>query len=361
MTEAPGPNEMRNPLARQELQRAAIWLSLIAGMALIVLLIQPLLLVLGAIVLATILDGGTRLLGRVLPIARGWRLALILLIGVGLLAWTVMFAGSQLAGQASQLQQVVITQINHLLGWAAAHGLAHVTFNPEQVLRYVMGSMGQVTAAVGSVVGSVTSFVMIMVLGIFIAMEPRLYERGFAWLLPMAHRDHFYDVTAAMAHSLRRLMAGRLLGMAVEGLSTWILLGIYGIPMAPLLGIITGLLVFIPNIGAITSGVLMVLVGFSTGVNGGLYALAVYLVVQTIDGYIIVPMVARRTVDLAPALVLGAQLLLGALLGIMGLALADTIVAMIKVALEKNAERNRSRAKAAATRAAAASKKKEAE
>jgi predicted PurR-regulated permease PerM len=57
--------------------------------------------------------------------------------------------------------------------------------------------------------------------------------------------------------------------------------------------------------------------------------------VQIIDGYVIVPMVAKRSVDLAPALVLGAQLLFGALFGIMGLALADPIVAMIKVLLEE--------------------------
>ena len=73
---------------------------------------------------------------------------------------------------------------------------------------------------------------------------------------------------------------------------------------------------------------------------------------QTVDGYLIVPMVAKQTVDLAPALVLGAQILFGTLLGIMGLFLADPIVAMIKVALEREAERNagaRDKRKAART------------
>jgi predicted PurR-regulated permease PerM len=65
--------------------------------------------------------------------------------------------------------------------------------------------------------------------------------------------------------------------------------------------------------------------------------------VQTVDGYLIVPMVAKRAVDLAPALVLGAQILFGALFGILGLALADPIIAMIKVALERQSERNEAR------------------
>jgi predicted PurR-regulated permease PerM len=339
MAQTPGPNELRNPLARQELLKASIWIGLAALLAIAWLVAQPILLIFAAIVFAAMLDGGTRLLGRVLPIGRGWRLAIVLVAAVGFLGWTVMFAGTQLAAQANQLQQVIVAQVNNLIALAKQYGVADINFDPQKALEYLAGSMGQVTAAVGTVIGGLTSLFLIFVLGIYFAIEPRLYERGLAWMLPSRSRAHFYDVTAEMGRTLRRLMAGRLLGMVIEGVGTGVLLAIYGIPMAALLGIITGLLVFIPNIGAIISGVLMVLVGFSTGVNGGLYALAVYIVVQTVDGNIIVPMVAKRTVDLAPALVLGAQLLFGALFGILGLALADPIVAMIKVALEKNAAR----------------------
>ncbi len=339
MSEAPGPNELRNPLVRQELQKALVWIGLVVAVLLIWFLAQPLLLILAAIVFAATLDGGTRLLGRVLPIGRGWRLSIVLFMSVGFLVWVVMFAGSEIAGQAAELQRVLLLQVDRLMALARREGVEIPNFDPGQLLDYAAGSVGRVTAAVTGFLGGLTSLFLIFVLGIFIAMEPRLYERGFAWMLPSRERAHFYDVAGAMGYNLRRLMAGRLLGMLVEGVATWILLGIYGIPMAALLGIITGLLVFIPNIGAILSGVLMVLVGFSMGTDAGLYALGVYLVVQTVDGYIIVPMVAKRTVDLAPALVLGAQLLFGALFGIMGLALADPIVAMIKTFLEKSADR----------------------
>ena len=353
MSLQPGPNEMRDPFVRREVQRAGIWIAMVCAVALAWMLAQPLLLIVAAIVFATMLDGGTRLLGRVLPIGRGWRLTLVLLTAVGFLIWTMVFAGQQLIGQAAELQATLFTQIERLVAWARLHGAGDVQFEPNQLLQYALGSVGRVTAAVGSVVGGFTTLSMIFVLGIFLAMEPRLYERGVAWLLPTRERLHFHDVAAAMGYTLRRLMAGRLLGMLVEGIATWILLAAYGIPMAALLGILTGLLVFIPNIGAILSGVLMVLVGFSVGVDSGLYALGVYAVVQTIDGYVIVPMVAKRTVDLAPALVLGAQLLFGALFGILGLALADPIVAMIKVALEKNAERGADRAAGVAVPATA--------
>ena len=109
--------------------------------------------------------------------------------------------------------------------------------------------------------------------------------------------------------------------------------------MAALLGLLTGLLAFVPNIGAIVSGILMVAVGFSAGPDQGVWAIVTYLFVQNVDGYLVVPYIARRTVDLAPALVLAAQLLFGALFGIMGLLLADPIVATIKVSLEEWSKR----------------------
>ena len=110
--------------------------------------------------------------------------------------------------------------------------------------------------------------------------------------------------------------------------------------MAALLGLLTGLLAFLPNIGAIVSGVLMVAVGFSAGTEAGLWAIFVYFFVQNVDGYLVVPYIARRTVDLAPALVLAAQLHLRApCSGSLGLLLADPIVASVKVALEELSKR----------------------
>jgi predicted PurR-regulated permease PerM len=151
----------------------------------------------------------------------------------------------------------------------------------------------------------------------------------------MRSRHTFYGIMDAVGATLRRLLFGRIVGMVVEGLFTWAMLWFGGVPMAALLGLLTGVLAFIPNIGAIVSGVLMVAVGFSAGSSQGVWAIITYFAVQNIDGYLILPYIARRTVDLAPAVVLAAQFLLGALFGFLGLLLADTIVAAIKVTLQK--------------------------
>ena len=345
--ELPGPNELRDPVTRHELKKAFVWVGVVGGVALMIFLSQPLLLIFGGVVFAAMLDGGTRLLGRILPIGRGWRLMMVVVCVLAFLAWVVFLTGSTLADQFDTLRATVTGQFQRVIAFANAQHLIDTSPASQQTTeigKQVMGSIGRVTSYVGTAVGAVTSGVMIAVIGVFLAMEPRLYERGVAWMFPVDNRLQLYATLQQMGHTLRRLMAGRLLGMAFEGVFVWLLLMIGGVPMATLLGVLAGLLAFLPNIGAIVTGILIIVVGFSGGTSMGFYATGVYLAVQLIDGYIVVPTVAKRSVDLAPALVLGAQLLLGAAFGLLGLMFADPVVAMIKVGLEQGSKRSAERA-----------------
>ena len=332
-TERPGPAEFRDPLVRREMQRAAVWFGIAIAIAGVIYLSQPLLLIVGGLLFAVLLDGGVRLLGRWLPIPRGWRLLIVLVIGFGFLGWVVWFAGTAIAAQFEALRDVVTAQLHRLLDFAASLGL----IPKGEVTRVdggtMLGGVGRLTSALGSVVGAIASFVAMIVIGIFLASEPRLYDRGIAWMLPLRHRAGFYRIAEHAGFTLRRLLFGRMIAMVFEGVFTWFMLAVGGIPMAGLLGLVTGVLAFIPNIGAITSGVLMVAVGFSAGPQQGVYAVFVYFYVQNIDGYLVVPYIARRTVDLAPAVVLAMQLLMGALFGILGVLFADPILATLKVVL----------------------------
>ncbi|MEO6091768.1 MAG: AI-2E family transporter [Novosphingobium sp.] len=337
---AAGPTDIRDPLLRHEAKRAFVWIGLISLVALAVFLSQSLLVIFGGMVMAALVDGGARLLGRMLAIGRGWRVTIVLILTTVFLVWLAYFAGSQIAAQAAELPATIKAQSGRALDWLHARGLGIGVGSVEGMLQQAIGGIGQVTRAVGGILGGLGTMLLIVVLGIYFAIEPKLYQRGVAWMLPRDQRPWFDDTAQQMGSALRRLLAGRLLGMLAEGIATWLLLQIYGVPMAALLGLITGLLAFLPNIGAPISGAIMVLVGFSGGGNMGLYTMMVYFVVQTVDGYVIVPMIARRTVDLPPALVLGAQLIMGVLFGILGLVLADPLVVMIKVWLQRRAERN---------------------
>ena len=333
------PNEIRDPQVREEIKRAFVWLGMASGIALVVLLVQPLLIILAGLVFASMLDGGVRLLGRVLPIGRGWRLLIVCVATILFLVGTFYLTGVQVAEQVNQLRATLEAQAVRVTAWATSQGLMPGASDISGLARQALGSVGRLTSWVGTALGALTTMFMIMVIGLFVAMDPRVYERGLQWLVPQDHRDEFAVTVRRMGHTLRRLLAGRLLGMLAEGILTWIALMIGGVPMAMILGILTGLLAFIPNIGAFISGVLMVAVGFSAGVETGLWAIATYFIVQTFDGYVLLPLVAKKTVDMPPALTLGTQLLASALFGILGLALADPITAMAKAALERRGER----------------------
>ena len=334
------PTRISDAQLRFEAKRAFVWTAVVGLVILAVYISQSLLVIFGAMVFASMIDGGARLLGRAIKIGRTWRVGIVLALTVAFFYWLGTYAGSQISREAAQLPQIIEAQIGQTFTWLDAQGFAIKQNDIQNMAGNLMSGVGTVTRAIGGIFGGVTTLLLIVIIGIYIAMEPDLYERGVAWMLPNQQRSDFYITASKMGGAMRRLMAGRLVGMVFEGVFTWALLSFYGVPMAALLGILTGLLAFVPNLGALISGVLMVLVGFSGGTDMGLYTIFVYFLVQTFDGYVIIPLIAKKTVDLAPALVLAAQLIMGILFGILGLFLADPMMAMIKVMLERRSEQN---------------------
>ena len=334
------PTYISSPRLRVEAQKALIWVGVIGLAALTVYISQSLLVIFAALVFASMIDGGARLIGRYLAIPRTLRIAMVLLLAVAFLVWLGYFAGSQIAEQAATLPAIVEKQLNELIDLAQENGLQVSLSDAQSMLNQVVSGVGTVTRAIGGIAGVIGTSAVILIIGIYVALEPNLYERGVEWMAPRGERSELRKTLAEMAQTLRRLMAGRIVGMVFEGFFTWIALEMFGVPMAALLGILTGLLAFIPNIGAVISGLLMAIVGFSAGVETGIAAVVIYFVVQTFDGYVVIPMIARKTVDLPPALVLGAQLIMGLLFGIIGLLLADPLLAMLKVALVRRSEAN---------------------
>jgi len=352
------PAYISNPQLRLEMHKAMVWVGVIGLAALAVYISQSLLVIFAALVFASMIDGGARLIGRYLPIPRTLRIVMVLLLAIAFLVWLGYFAGSQIAEQAATLPAIVEKQLNEIIALAQQNGMQVSLSDAQSMANQVVSGVGTVTRAIGGIAGIIGTTAIILIIGIYVALEPNLYERGVEWMAPRGERSELRKTLAEMALTLRRLMAGRIVGMVFEGFFTWVALEMFGVPMAALLGILTGLLAFIPNIGAVVSGLLMATVGFSVSMETGLAAVAIYFVVQTFDGYVVIPMIARKTVDLPPALVLGAQLIMGLLFGIIGLLLADPLLAMLKVALVRRSEANQAAqdSEYAAAAAAAASR-----
>src|SRR5579872_1672848 len=121
--ERPGPAEFRDPVVRREMQKAAVWFGMALAIIGVIVLGQPLLLIVGGAIFAVFLDGGVRLVGRYLPIPRGWRLGIVLLLGFGFLGWVIWFAGTTISAQFEALRQVVTAQFDRLVTFAERLGL----------------------------------------------------------------------------------------------------------------------------------------------------------------------------------------------------------------------------------------------
>src|SRR5690348_1359054 len=156
--ERPGPAEFRDPLVRREMQKAAVWFGMALAIVGVIVLGQPLLLIIGGAIFAVLLDGGVRVLGRVLPIPRGWRLMLVLLLGFGFLGWVFYFAGTTIAAQFEALREVVTQQFNRLMAFASSLGLVPKGQTPDLGTQ-ILGGLNRLTSAVGSVIGAVASVI----------------------------------------------------------------------------------------------------------------------------------------------------------------------------------------------------------
>ncbi|MES2302088.1 MAG: AI-2E family transporter, partial [Pseudomonadota bacterium] len=106
---------------------------------------------------------------------------------------------------------------------AQSHGITVKDFNLQQVASQVLGSVGQVTRALGGIFGGFTTAFLIFILAIYFVIEPDIYRRGFAWMMPEESRRHFEGTAVRMGKALRMLLFGRLIGMTVEGVATWAL------------------------------------------------------------------------------------------------------------------------------------------
>jgi predicted PurR-regulated permease PerM len=175
----PGPTDIADPQVRAEARRAFIWLGIAALMALSVVLAQPLIVVFGGIVFGAMIDGGARLLGKVLPIPRIWRVVLVLLFAVAFLLSVIAYAGSQIAAQAAALPATLTAQTFKILHWADQHGIQINTRMRQTLTERALGGINELPGLLGGFIGGATTLFLILVLGIYFAVDPAPYQR--AW------------------------------------------------------------------------------------------------------------------------------------------------------------------------------------
>jgi predicted PurR-regulated permease PerM len=208
-------------------------------------------------------------------------------------------------------------------------------FTSETFVKRAGGVAGGVVSSTFGVIGNV---VVVFGIGLFFALSPKLYAQGALRLLPVSRRARTATILSEVGTQLQWWFVGQLCSMTSIGILTFIGLKILGVPMAVTLGILAGLMNFIPNFGPILAAAPAVLVAFAphgdqTQLNPGLagWVILVYIVIQLLEGWVITPFFQQRAVELPPALIIMSQVLFGLLLGPIGLVLATPILATVMV------------------------------
>lgn len=298
------------------------------------------LLIFSAVLISIFLRGLAVPIADRIGIGEGWAVLGVSLLLILVLAGSVALLTPSVAEQVQLLRVKVpesARQVGEFLG-QYSWGQAAIRQFPsaDDIMQKI--DTGQILSGVGGVfsstLGAVGNFLIVILLAIYLAAEPRLYSNGFLRLFPRSSRKRAGEVLDAAGETLRWWLIGKIGSMIFIGVLTWIGLSIIGVPLALTLGLLAGLLSFIPNFGPIISAVPALLLAFINSPVTALYVLGLYVGVQAIESNLVTPYIERQTVELPPALTVVFQLALAVTVGGLGLVLATPLLALLVVVIQ---------------------------
>jgi predicted PurR-regulated permease PerM len=211
-----------------------------------------------------------------------------------------------------------------------------IGLNPEsfsQLGREVLtGSTVSTAAGVGLTAATVVSLAAVVFIStVYLVIRPEPWVNGFVSLFPAGWRPRTREVLQALYQTEQRWFLGQLAAMTFIAVFWAISLSLIGVPFALLIGIFSGLISFIPYVGALISIVVPVLLALISDPYSAVWVIVAFIIIQQIEGNLLQPIVMSRAVDLHPALVVFAILVMGTLFGIVGVFLAVPLVAALQV------------------------------
>jgi predicted PurR-regulated permease PerM len=325
---------------RRVVQACLIGSAFILGALVLWQAIALVLLIFAGILLAILLDGVSDPLARHLPVSRAAVVVVIMLLLLAALIGGLMLTGPDLVAQGGQLRDSVMQAVEAVRHWAMSIDAVEETvesssFDPSQLLPSASGALGGVATVIGATFGGLGYLVLIAFLGLYFAVSPAVYTDAAIRLMPVGRRERTRAVLLETAETLRHWMLGTSAVMLLLGVITYLGLQLIGVPLALLLAVVSGLAAFVPIIGPMIAGALMVLVALSESWQLALWAGGFYILLQTLESYLLTPLIQERAVDLPPAVVIAAQVLMGALFGLLGVILATPLAAVASVMIRR--------------------------
>jgi predicted PurR-regulated permease PerM len=311
------------------------------------------------------LNAMTHLLGRVIRLPQPLRLVMVCLTLAVLLSGVLVLGGTTIAQQATVLSNTIKSQLTTVKAFLEKNGVDTSYFELGNANTAETSTEASGTAAPGTTttpshnlpsasalassggaivsqtlkvllgtVSAVGNFFIVLFLGLAFAAQPSIYRDGLIFMAPAKYRPQTIEIVDRIGETLERWLLAQLLTMFAVFAVTWIGLELIGIPSSFILGIQAGLLAFIPTVGALIGGLIVVLASLASGWVAALSAFILFLGVHALESYVLTPIIQRQALDIPPATLFAFQILLGVVFGIWGLALALPLMAIAKVAID---------------------------
>lgn len=302
-----------------------VFLSLLAWYA-----VNVMMLIFAGVLLAILLRSLADWLSLYTPLPKTASLVAVLLLLVlmaGGLAWLIAPRVSMQIDELSRTIPEAVGQIQSRLevptwGRGVIEGL-----DVEKLSQEAPQLLWRATGWLSTGVGAIFSFVIVLFIGIYLAVDPLLYTTGVLRMVPAHYRPRTQEVLGALGFTLRWWLLGQLAAMSAVGLMTALGLWLLGVPLSLTLGLLAFVLDFVPYVGPILAAIPAVILGLAESPMMGLYVVLLYIAIQQIESMLIVPLVHKKTVLLPPVLTVVAQVFLGILAGPLGLLLATPLMA----------------------------------
>jgi predicted PurR-regulated permease PerM len=317
-------------------------------------------LIFAGMLLGVALNALTTMLGRVVKLPHALRLTIVCLVLAGLLSGAVFLGGATIAQQATALSDTIKSQLVGVKAFLERNGIDTSYFDignpsasaasstpatPGVATTHSLPSAGALASSGGAIVSqtfklllgtvsAVGNFFIVLFLGLTFAAQPGIYRKGLLFMAPARHRARATVIVDRIGETLERWLMAQIITMFAVFVVTWIGLVIIGIQSAFILGIQAGLLAFIPTIGALIAGMIVVIASLASGWVAAVSALVLFLGVHALESYVLTPIIQRQALDIPPATLFAFQILLGVVFGIWGIALALPLMAIVKVMID---------------------------
>jgi len=316
-------------------------------------------LIFAGMLLGVALNAMTELVGRVLRLAHALRLTVVCLVLASLLSGVIFLGGTTIAQQATVLSNTIKSQLVSVKAFLEKNGIDTSYFdlgNPNAsadssvpatpgAATHNLPSAGTIASSGGAIVSqtlklvlgavsAVGNFFIVLFLGLTFAAQPSVYRKGLLFIVPARFRARATVIVDRIGETLERWLIAQIVTMAVVFLVTWIGLAMIGVQSSFILGIQSGLLTFIPTVGPLLAGLIVVLASLASGWVAAASAFVLFLGIHALESYILTPILQRQALDIPPATLFAFQILLGVVFGIWGLALALPVMAIVKVMID---------------------------